>query len=82
MADQRTLTFTIPSEREAEIRSTLQEVYNALKEKGYNPINQIVGYILSEDPTYITNHRNARSLIRKIDRDELLNLLVRNYLKL
>ena len=82
MADQRTLTFTIPSEREAEIRSTLQEVYNALKEKGYNPINQIVGYILSEDPTYITNPRNARSLIRKIDRDELLNLLVRNYLKL
>ncbi|MBQ7324857.1 MAG: IreB family regulatory phosphoprotein [Clostridia bacterium] len=82
MADQRTLTFTIPSEREAEIRSTLQEVYNALKEKGYNPINQLVGYILSEDPTYITNHRNARSLIRKIDRDELLNLLVRNYLKL
>lgn len=82
MAEQRTLTFTIPSEREAEIRSTLQEVYNALKEKGYNPINQIVGYILSEDPTYITNHRNARSLIRKIDRDELLNLLVRNYLKL
>ena len=82
MAEQRTLTFTIPSEREAEIRLTLQEVYNALKEKGYNPINQIVGYILSEDPTYITNHRNARSLIRKIDRDELLNLLVRNYLKL
>ena len=82
MAEQRTLTFTIPSEREAEIRSTLQEVYNALKEKGYNPINQIVGYILSEDPTYITNHRNARSLSRKIDRDELLNLLVRNYLKL
>ena len=82
MAEQRTLTFTIPSEREAEIRLTLQEVYNALKEKGYNPINQIVGYILSEDPTYITNHRNARSLIRKIVRDELLNLLVRNYLKL
>jgi uncharacterized protein (UPF0297 family) len=82
MAEQRTLTFTIPSEREAEIRLTLQEVYNALKEKGYNPINQIVGYILSEDPTYITNHRNARSLIRKIDRDELLNLLVRNYIKL
>ena len=80
MADQRTLTFTIPSEREAEIRSTLQEVYNALKEKGYNPINQIVGYILSEDPTYITNHRNARSLIRKIDRDELLQELVRCYL--
>lgn len=82
MADQRTITFTLPDEREMEIRTTLQEVYNALKEKGYNPINQIVGYILSEDPTYITNYKNARSLIRKIDRDELLNLLVRNYLKL
>ena len=82
MADQRTITFSLPDEREMEIRTTLQEVYNALKEKGYNPINQIVGYILSEDPTYITNYKNARSLIRKIDRDELLNLLVRNYLKL
>ncbi|MGM9648240.1 MAG: IreB family regulatory phosphoprotein [Eubacteriales bacterium] len=82
MADQNTRTFTIPSDREVEIRSTLQEVYDALKEKGYNPINQIVGYILSEDPTYITNYKNARSLIRKIDRDELLNLLVKNYLKL
>ena len=82
MADQRTITFSLPDEREIEIRSTLQEIYNALKEKGYNPINQIVGYILSEDPTYITNYKNARSLIRKIDRDELLNLMVRNYLKL
>ncbi|MBQ7353926.1 MAG: IreB family regulatory phosphoprotein [Clostridia bacterium] len=82
MADQNTRTFSIPDDREAEIRATLQEVYDALKEKGYNPINQIVGYILSEDPTYITNYKNARSLIRKIDRDELLNLLVKNYLKL
>ncbi len=82
MADQNTRTFSIPTDRETEIRSTLQEVYDALKEKGYNPINQIVGYILSEDPTYITNYKNARSLIRKIDRDELLNLLVKNYLKL
>ena len=54
--------------------------YDALKEKGYNPINQIVGYILSEDPTYITNHNNARSLIRRIDRDDLLQELVRQYL--
>ena len=82
MADQRTITFSLPDEREVEIRTILQEVYNALQEKGYNPINQIVGYILSEDPTYITNYKNARSLIRKIDRDELLNLMVRNYLKL
>ena len=56
------------------------EIYDALKEKGYNPLNQIVGYILSEDPTYITNHNNARALIRKIDRDELLGELVKSYL--
>ena len=55
-------------------------VYQALQEKGYNPVNQIVGYILSEDPTYITNHNNARALIRKIDRDELLQTLVKYYL--
>ena len=62
-------------------QTKVDEVYNHLKEKGYNPINQIVGYILSEDPTYITTHNNARSLIRKIDRDELLQSLVKNYLK-
>ena len=75
-----TRTFNVQTEQELEIRHTLLEVYDALNEKGYNPVNQIVGYILSEDPTYITNHKNARSLIRKIDRDELLNILVRNYL--
>ena len=64
------------------MRNVLQCVYDSLKEKGYNPINQLVGYILSEDPTYITNHNNARSLIRKIDRDKLLRSLVQNYLKL
>ena len=80
MADQRTITFTLPDEREMEIRTTLQEVYNALKEKGYNPINQIVGYLLTEDPTYITNYNNARSMICKLDRDELLQELVRCYL--
>ena len=62
------------------MRNTLLTIYEALREKGYNPINQIVGYILSEDPTYITNYKNARSLIRRIDRDELLNVLVRSYL--
>ncbi|MCI6771380.1 MAG: IreB family regulatory phosphoprotein [Oscillospiraceae bacterium] len=62
------------------MREVLTDVYNALVEKGYNPINQIVGYILSEDPTYITTHNNARSLIRKIDRDELLQELVKSYL--
>ena len=63
-----------------EIKRVLQTVYSALSEKGYNPINQIVGYILSEDPTYITNHKNARALIVKVDRDDILNSLVRNYL--
>ena len=62
------------------MKEILTEVYDALRQKGYNPINQIVGYILSEDPTYITTHNNARSLIRKIDRDELLQMLVKSYL--
>ena len=62
------------------MQATLTEVYNALSEKGYDPINQIVGYILSEDPTYITNYNGARSLIRRIDRVKLLNTLVKNYL--
>ena len=77
----KTITFSIADERELEMKRTLQTVYRALIEKGYNPINQIVGYILSEDPTYITNHNNARGLIRKIDRDELLTALVKNYLE-
>ena len=77
----KTITFSIADEREQEMKRTLQTVHRALIEKGYNPINQIVGYILSEDPTYITNHNNARGLIRKIDRDELLNALVKNYLE-
>ena len=64
-----------------EIREILSSVYNSLIEKGYNPINQIVGYILSEDPTYITNYNNARALICRIDRDELLQELVRSYLQ-
>lgn len=79
--NDKTITFSIAEERELEMKRTLQTVYRALIEKGYNPINQIVGYILSEDPTYITNHNNARGLIRKIDRDELLNTLVKNYLE-
>lgn len=74
-----TAIFSIRDERDQEIRAIMQEVYDALKEKGYNPINQIVGYILSEDPTYITTYKNARSLIRKVDRDDLLQALVRNY---
>ena len=75
-----TRKFQITDDSEREMKRSLTDVYDALREKGYNPINQIVGYILSEDPTYITNHNNARSLIRKIDRDELLQELVRRYL--
>ena len=78
--NDRTMTFSIGDQTEQEIRRILTSVYDALKEKGYNPINQIVGYILSEDPTYITTHNNARNLIRKIDRDTLLQSLVKYYL--
>lgn len=75
-----TMTFSLGDQTERQIREILTVVYDALKEKGYNPINQIVGYILSEDPTYITTHNNARNLIRKIDRDILLQSLVKFYL--
>ena len=77
----KTMTFRIANDNEDIMKETLSSVYDALQEKGYNPINQIVGYILSEDPTYITTHNNARSLIRKIDRDELLAEMVKSYLK-
>ena len=76
----KTIKFSIKEDHENEMRTALQSVYNALSEKGYNPISQIVGYLLSEDPTYITTYNNARSIIRKIDRDELLQSLVKNYL--
>ena len=79
MVDQFTKKFGVV-DKKAEIKEILTRVYDALKVKGYNPINQIVGYILSEDPTYITTYNNARSLIRHIDRDELLQVLVRSYL--
>ena len=80
MSNDATLTFSIGDQTEQEIRNILTTVYDSLKEKGYNPINQIVGYILSEDPTYITTQNNARNLIRKIDRDMLLQSLVKFYL--
>ena len=76
-----TISFSIKEDREKELKQTLTTVYEALLEKGYNPINQLVGYILSEDPTYITTHNNARGLIRHIDRDELLQVLLRSYLE-
>ena len=75
-----TISFHIREDKDKEMKQILTTVYDALRQKGYNPVNQIVGYILSEDPTYITTHNNARSLIRRIDRDELLQLLVRSYL--
>ena len=78
--DHNTIKFSVPVDYSAEMKQILTEVYRSLTEKGYNPINQIVGYLLSEDPTYITNHNNARSLICKLDRDELLQELVRHYL--
>ena len=78
--NDKTMTFSIGDQTEQEIRRILTIVYDSLKDKGYNPINQIVGYILSEDPTYITTHNNARNLIRRIDRDTLLQSLVRYYL--
>ena len=78
--DNNTIVFSLNNNKDEDMRKTLIAIYDALVEKGYDPIDQIVGYILSEDPTYITNHKNARSLICKIDRDELMSALVRNYL--
>lgn len=76
-----TVQFNVEKEEVNEIQNILLDVYEALKEKGYNPVNQIVGYILSGDPTYITSYNNARSMIRKLERDELLEELVKNYLE-
>ncbi|WP_077534577.1 IreB family regulatory phosphoprotein [Massiliimalia massiliensis] len=76
----KTMTFSVKDEKENEMKRILTTVYDALSQKGYNPVNQIVGYILSEDPTYITTHNNARSLIRHVDRDELLQAMVKAYL--
>ena len=75
-----TTIFSIYEDKDREIRQILTEVYDALKEKGYNPINQLVGYILSEDPTYITTYAGARSKIRKVDRDDLLSALLKHFL--
>lgn len=80
MTDKSTLKFTVPCDDKDNMRRILRGVFDALQEKGYNPVNQIVGYLLTEDPTYITNYNNARSMICKLDRDELLQELVRCYL--
>ena len=82
MTDKNSITrkFQVPCEDKEQMRQVLRDVFDALNEKGYNPINQIVGYLLTEDPTYITNYNNARSKICKLDRDELLQVLVKKYL--
>lgn len=73
--------FKVEAEPETGVKVVLREVYEALTEKGYNPVNQIVGYIMSGDPTYITSHKNARSLIMKVERDELVEEMLREYIK-
>ena len=82
MISDETVSFKVEKEKNVKTREILKEVYAALEEKGYNPINQIVGYILSGDPTYITSHNDARNLIRQIERDELLEKMVKNYIGL
>ncbi len=77
---QKTIMFTVKEQHKEFLREKLQSVYESLVEKGYNPINQIVGYIISEDPTYITNYNNSRAIISKIDRDELLRTLVEDFI--
>ena len=81
MGRNNTQFFHVVKEQEYDVASILKDVYEALTEKGYNPVNQIVGYIMSGDPTYITSHRNARSLIMKVERDELVEEILRAYIK-
>jgi len=78
----KTMNFKVENENNIKYKEVLKEVYKALEEKGYNPVNQIVGYILSGDPTYITSHNDARNVIRKVERDELLEKMVKSYIGL
>ena len=80
MGRNNTQFFHVVKEQEYDVASILKDVYEALTEKGYNPVNQIVGYIMSGDPTYITSHKNARSLIMKVERDEILEVLFEYYI--
>ncbi len=82
MITDETVSFNVEKEKNARTKEILKQVYKALEEKGYNPINQIVGYILSGDPTYITSYNNARNLIRQLERDELLEEMVKTYIGL
>ena len=77
----KTMTFSVNDEKEIEMKKTLTAVYDALVQKGYNPVNQIVGYIMSGDPTYITSYKGARSMIMKVERDELVEELLKEYIK-
>ena len=81
MISDETMNFKVERDKNNKTKEILKEVYDALEEKGYNPINQIVGYILSGDPTYITSHKNARNIIRTLERDELLEKMVKNYIE-
>ncbi len=81
MISDETMNFKVERDKNNKTREILKEVYDALKEKGYNPVNQIVGYILSGDPTYITSHKNARNIIRTLERDELLEKMVKSYIE-
>ena len=76
-----TISFSLHDDKEKEIKQTLTVIYDALRQKGYNPINQIVGYIMSGDPTYITSHKGARSMIMKVERDELVEELLKEYIR-
>ena len=76
-----TISFSLHDDKEKEIKQTLTIIYDALRQKGYNPINQIVGYIMSGDPTYITSHKGARSMIMKVERDELVEELLKEYIR-
>ena len=80
MEFDKTMSFEVERDRNVKAKEILKEVHEALVEKGYNPINQIVGYILSGDPTYITSHKDARNKIRQVERDELLEKMVKNYI--
>ncbi len=81
MVNNETARFEMGLDKSSEVREIMQEVLTALRERGYNPVSQLVGYFLSGDPTYITNHKNARAVIRRMERDELLEVIIRDYLK-
>lgn len=79
---EHTMQFDVNKNKEALTKAILSEVYDSLKEKGYNPINQLVGYLISGDPTYITNYNGARALVRKLERDEILEEVIKSYLEI